>query len=620
VVTEFAAGAMENWGLVTYRESALLIDEATAEIAVKQRVALVVCHELAHQWFGNLVTMTWWCDLWLNEGFASYMQHLAVDRICPEWHIWDQYTIDTFGLALKLDSLRSSHPIQVPIKHAEEVEEIFDSISYAKGSTVVRMAQHVLGFEKFRDGLREYMQIHKYGNTETHDLWEAWSNVSGLDIGGLMNSWTSRMGHPYISIVDEEWTATEVKLKLKQSWFLADGSGANETGSVWNIPLLIGTEGQKRDHDAPMIHSDIATTETFSVTVPLSSPSSWVKLNDGQCALMRCAHSAEMINRLIPAIVSKQLSPIDRASLIDDSYWLATASASPVELIAKVVSAFHTEDNATVWKALAPVLVSIYKSLAVIGGEAAVKFKEFAKSIVLPALSIVGWDSVHGESELQKITRHLIFTLIEVFGNEDPEIVAESRRRFNICIDEKDENILSADIRGPIFRIVLHNGGVAEYEKVLATYYATTEDAKRKWALTTLGASQSPELKLRCMEWSISGDVKLQDCYTPMNSVSSSDHIGANIAWKFYKDNIERIKSMLSTSIPWTMNSIILSCCSKFHTFDMANDIKTFFELNPNEKAERTITQTIERIRIAANFDEKIKNSKFVESEFWSNL
>jgi aminopeptidase N len=144
-VTEFAAGAMENWGLVTYREVALMIDDATASSQSKQRVATVVAHELAHQWFGNLVTMSWWDGLWLNEGFANYMQHFAIDALFPDYKLWEQYTLETFSGALRLDAMKSSHPVIVPIKHAEEVEQVFDAISYNKGSTVVRMVEAIVG-------------------------------------------------------------------------------------------------------------------------------------------------------------------------------------------------------------------------------------------------------------------------------------------------------------------------------------------------------------------------------------------------------------------------------------------------------------------------------------------
>lgn len=193
-IPEFAAGAMENWGLVTYREVDLLIDPKKASNSQKQRVCTVVTHELAHQWFGNLVTMAWWDDLWLNEGFASWAENWAADQIYPEWTMWDQFTTGHLSYAMKLDSLKSSHPIQVPIRHAEEVEEVFDGISYCKGGSVVRMICAVLGMKAFQTGLGNYMKKFAYGNTETIDLWTAWEETSGMPINEMMSSWTEQMG------------------------------------------------------------------------------------------------------------------------------------------------------------------------------------------------------------------------------------------------------------------------------------------------------------------------------------------------------------------------------------------------------------------------------------------
>lgn len=628
VVTEFAAGAMENWGLVTYRESALLIaDETTADITHKQRVALVIAHELAHQWFGNLVTMTWWCDLWLNEGFASFMQYLAVNRICPEWRIWEQYTMDTFGLALKLDSLRSSHPIQVPIKHAEEVEEIFDSISYAKGSTVVRMAQYVLGYEMFQKGLQQYMQTHKYNNTETYDLWNAWTEVSQIDMNALMNSWTTRMGYPYVTVLNEVWSATHVTLTFKQNWYLADGSGTIAESGIWNIPLGITVEGIQHDVMASMREEDIVTSEVFERTIGLSHSGAWVKLNSGQGALMRCAHSSQMIQRLLPAIKSKNLSAIDRASLLDDSFWLCSIGEVTPDSVITILSAFSHEDNPTVWKCMIPIITSIHSAMSIIGGECNIRYKSFLCSILLPAVSHFGWDNILGESELDKLTRGLVFSLLpilieneESLTSEELEILAESRRRFSLCVDGKDDNILSSDIKASVFRIVLQNGTELEYNKVLNIYQSTTEDQIRKWAITTLGAIKSPDLKLRCLHWAISGNVKLQDCYTPMASVSGSSNGGPELAWKFFKDNLDAIKELLSTAIPWIMNSVIVACASKFHTLEMANEIELFFHNHPNIKAERTIKQTVEKIRINCAINDKLVNSNLANVEFWKNL
>ena len=198
-ITEFAAGAMENWGLVTYREVDLLIDEKTASPQQKQRVAIVVCHELAHQWFGNLVTMEWWDDLWLNEGFASWMETYSTNKIYPDFNMWTEFTGSQQARALQLDSLKSSHPVQVPIYHAEEVEQVFDAISYSKGATVVQMVEAILGETNFQEGLQLYMQRYQYKNTTTDDLWGAWQEVSGQPITEIMNNWTKQMGYPLIT-------------------------------------------------------------------------------------------------------------------------------------------------------------------------------------------------------------------------------------------------------------------------------------------------------------------------------------------------------------------------------------------------------------------------------------
>ena len=184
----------ENWGLVTYREVELLVETEKASPQQCQRVCIVVTHELAHQWFGNLVTMQWWCDVWLNEGFASFMENFAADQLFPQWKVWEQYTAETFAEALDLDSLQSSHPIQVPINHAEEVEEIFDAISYNKGSCVVRMLHEVLGHVAFARGLQLYMQHHAYGNTETRNLWASLEQVSDQPVQKIMSSWTEVKG------------------------------------------------------------------------------------------------------------------------------------------------------------------------------------------------------------------------------------------------------------------------------------------------------------------------------------------------------------------------------------------------------------------------------------------
>jgi puromycin-sensitive aminopeptidase len=198
-IPDFTNGAMENYGLVTYREIYLLFDEQSSSASTKQNVAITVAHELAHQWFGNLVTMEWWTHLWLNEGFATWMSYLAVDSFFPEWNIWTQF-LDSTTSALKLDSLAESHPIEVEIHHASEIDSIFDSISYDKGASVIRMLQSYLGAERFQKALASYIKKYAYSNAKTEDLWAVLEEVSGEPVKNLMTTWTKKQGYPVIGV------------------------------------------------------------------------------------------------------------------------------------------------------------------------------------------------------------------------------------------------------------------------------------------------------------------------------------------------------------------------------------------------------------------------------------
>lgn len=193
-IPDFASGAMENWGLVTYRMTLLLFDDQSSTLKTKQQVAYVVGHELAHQWFGNLVTMQWWSDLWLNEGFATWAGWLAADHIFPKWEIWTEFVVDDLQSGLALDSLRSSHPIEVPVRDPSEISQIFDSISYSKGASVIRMLEAYLGPKVFQKGLQNYIQKHLYSNARTDDLWAALDATSGKDVTQMMALWTRKIG------------------------------------------------------------------------------------------------------------------------------------------------------------------------------------------------------------------------------------------------------------------------------------------------------------------------------------------------------------------------------------------------------------------------------------------
>lgn len=216
-IPDFSAGAMENWGLITYRVVDLLFDEKTSGASTKQRVAEVVQHELAHQWFGNLVTMDFWDGLWLNEGFATWMSWYACNKFFPEWNIWQSYVKGDFQSALSLDSLRSSHPVEVPVQRADEVNQIFDAISYSKGSCILQMISKYLGEDVFINGVQKYLKKHAYGNTETGDLWAALEDVSGQPVQKVMEVWTKNVGYPVVTVTENSRSHV---IKLRQNRFL----------------------------------------------------------------------------------------------------------------------------------------------------------------------------------------------------------------------------------------------------------------------------------------------------------------------------------------------------------------------------------------------------------------
>ena len=232
---------MENWGAITYREVALLVDPVHSSAATRQRVAIVVAHEIAHMWFGNLVTMEWWNDLWLNEGFASWIEYKAVDHLFPEWEMWTQFTVADLGPALSLDGLKNTHPIEAEIRSPDELGELFDAISYSKGAAIIRMLEHFLGEETFRRGLAHYLSAHEYGNARTEDLWEALGSVSQKPVKAIMDTWTKQPGYPFLEVRQAQSEAGYPVLTLVQRRFFYERDPARDDAdpALWRIPVGI---------------------------------------------------------------------------------------------------------------------------------------------------------------------------------------------------------------------------------------------------------------------------------------------------------------------------------------------------------------------------------------------
>lgn len=613
-LTEFAAGAMENYGLITYREVALMVDDDVASASTKQRVAIVIAHELAHQWFGNLTTMAWWNSLWLNEGFAAFMEHFGTDALYPEYCIWEQYTIGAYRHAQMLDGMRSSHPVIVPIKDAKEVEQVFDAISYCKGSTVVRMVNAITGAEAFRKGLQTYFAKYSYSNATTEQLFTEWSNASGKDINKHMGTWTTVKGYPFIKVVQEDWQATQVTITLEQAWFLQDGSGESDPEApLWDIPLYFATSQGTTSTSA-----EIMNQKKQSFVVKLSSADDFVKINAGQIALARVAHSVEMSKRLRKGISSGALSAIDRASLLTDGYALAKAGVASPESIMEILVAFADEENNNVWSALASVLEGFNTLSQNVSPECNAAYREIATRIVGKAFKKVGFDTADTDSHSMRLLRATVLGQVGTFMKGDAEVLAECRKRFDAY--EEDITSMPTDIQHTILEIVLSNGGQKEYDQVMKMYLSTDDMQRKKIPLNVLGCVNDTKLKVATLEWALrSEDVKLQDFFYPIGSVTT-DIAGAELAWQFLQDHFEEFMRKVEGANSHLFDAVLQFITVRFMSAEKAAEIEAFFTVNPIPRNTMRLTQMLEYVRTNAKFLAAFSGSKLADPGYYATL
>jgi len=609
---------MENWGLVTYRDVELMIDPMTASNSQKQRVCTVVCHELAHQWFGNLVTMAWWDDLWLNEGFASWAENYAANEIYPEYQMWDQFCTGALQKALDLDGMLSSHPIQVPIAHAEEVDQVFDGISYCKGGSVVRMIKAVIGMGDFQKGLGNYMTKHAYGNTETIDLWSAWEEASGLPISDIMASWTEQMGFPLVKVVGEDWQDNKVVLTLEQSWFLSDGSEPPEDGKdkIWTIPIMSCTsDGIQQD----MV---LMREKTATITIPLKSKSDWVKLNAGQEVPSRVQYSDEMLNRLSKAVAKKELtSAADRVGLISDAYALVKANQilSPESMI-RLLAGYKGESDYIVWGGISSALGGLNSVLSA-DQKIHLNYSSFAKKLILPLVDRVGWEAKPDDGHLTSLLRGLMIGLLCKFCFDEKDVANEANKKCEAFFeDPTDSKVLSPDTKLPVFQIYLKNGGKKEYDTVKSYYDKAQDNAERKLVLNSLGSTSDPKLKLATLDWTTSGEVKLQDFFYAIGSVSTSGIEGCDIAWEYFRANHKRMHGMIATASPSLMDAVITYSAGRFVTLEKVAEVENFFLENKYPNSNRRIAQMVEGIRANGKLLVNLQGSSLSKPEFWDDL
>ena len=348
-VHEFTHGAMENWGLVTYRTTAVLFDPKTSEAKYKNRVAYVVAHELAHQWFGNLVTMDWWDELWLNESFATWAGWYAVNKFHPDWQVWAQFVNEGRETAFKLDGMRSSHPIHVPVRDALDVNQIFDAISYLKGCSTLRMLVNHLGEDVFLKGVGVYLKKHAYGNAKTESLWQALADASGQDVNALMSNWVEKIGHPVVTVAEEPG-----QISVKQNRYLSTGDvKPEEDETTWWIPLALQGQSGKKDVQR------LALTEKEATIRDIDD--NFYKLNSDATGFYRTNYPPARLAKLSTQL--DRLSNEDKISTVGSAAELAFSGIGTTPALLSFIEGFGQETNYFVWAQVSkcnPLLSNIY--------------------------------------------------------------------------------------------------------------------------------------------------------------------------------------------------------------------------------------------------------------------
>lgn len=587
-IPDFSAGAMENWGLVTYRETCLLVDPKNTSTQAKQYIALVVAHEIAHQWFGNLVTMEWWTHLWLNEGFASFMEFLCVDHVFPEYDIWTQFVTDSYSKALELDALHNSHPIEVPVNHPSEIDAIFDDISYNKGASVIRMLHNYISDECFRSGMKAYLTKFAYSNASTEDLWEALEAASSKPVSKVMSQWTKQKGFPWLSVTCKtEGTSTVVK--VNQNKFASDGKiTPEESNLTWMIPLAV-TTGASPSETAKEILLEKASDEIKLEDVD----DNWVKFNPGTIGLYRTAYPEEMMTKLRPAISKKTLPPLDRFGIQSDFFALCQAgNVSTVELL-KLLNAFSGENNYTVWSSIDNCLSRLnilfshtdYQEL----------FHSYGRKLYNEIFQKLTWTPPQNESHTDALTRALVIGRLVSFG--DQAVIAKAKKLFADHLSKT--SLIPADLRSAVYRAVAAYGDDEMFESIFKIYRESDLHEEKNRAARALGYSKDKARIKRVIDFAMSNEVRDQDKVFVIISVAMTTE-GRDAAWDLFRTRTNDLKERYSGG--WLMLRLIKYSTENFASEEKALEVLKFFTDNQFPGADRTVQQSVETIRLNADW------------------
>jgi aminopeptidase N len=572
---DFSAGAMENTGCITFREILLQIDEKQGSVDLKKTVASVIAHEMAHQWFGDLVTMKWWDDIWLNEGFATWMSSKPIEAWRPEWN-FNLDDVSNTGGTLNTDSLANTRPIHQAAETPAQIQELFDGIAYGKAASVLRMLESYLGEETFRAGVNAYIEKHQYANATADDFWGAQAKTSKKPVDEIMPTFVKQAGAPIIN-VKSQCSGTSTTVTLDQRRFYNDREKFQEpSDQIWQVPLCM--KSSTGAHKCELLTK---RQETFT----LLGCSTWVLTNAGATGYYRNGYQPDAVRALASDAESK-LTPAERISLQTDIWASIRVGREPVGDYLAFAQGLGSDRNRAVLDDVLGRLNYIGRYLVTDSDRAS--FRAWLRGYLTPILTDVGWEPKAGESDEQRTLRGRLFNSLG-YDARDPQVLAEARKLAEKVLD--DPSSVDRQMAGGALAVAAMNGDEALYTRVMTALKNPKSPEEYYMYLFTLPQFSDPKLMQRTLDYAISPDVRSQDALGVLTSVMGNPE-GQKQAWDFILAHWDAVQK---AGGPFASAQVVGST-SSFCDAQMRDQVVSFFAAHKIEAAERTYRQAIERI------------------------
>jgi len=581
-IPDFAAGAMENLGAITFRETALLVDERAASHSELERVADVVAHENAHMWFGDLVTMTWWNGIWLNEAFATFMEMLAVDAWKPEWQRWTTFGVSR-AAALAVDGLHSTRPIEFHVEAPRDADAMFDVLTYEKGASVLRMLEQHLGPAVFRDGVREYLRRHAYANADTGDLWAALGRAARQPIPAVMDGWIFQPGYPLVSARLE---GGQLVLSQQRFTYLPEplpGSTPAARDQLWQVPVQVRiTAAGRSASERPLL----AGAET---RLPVPERVDAVLVNEGGHGFYRVRYSGELLGHLLDAL--PEIAAIERFNVVNDAWAVTVAGLMALPDYLELTARFRDERDRNVWAVL---LASFATLNRIVEPRHRPQLAALVRARAARAFAALGWTVRPGDDELTRQLRGDLLRALGVLG-DDPDVQARAAELYAGAAGTVDPNVLPA-----LIGVLAHAGDAARYDEFLQRFRSASTPQEEQRYLYALAAFRQRELLAQTLARTINGEFRTQDAPFVVRSLLMSV-CGRELAWEFVKANWDTMERQY----PKAGLRRLAEGVTGLATPELERDVHAFFEARRPEFGGKTLEQYLEQLRIAVQLRER---------------